>query len=426
MPQFEEAGVFEDGTPYRMTVPADWNGVLVNDLDYVMKAGGDGPQGLGDGSRALLRRGYALSGIGRHARRRAEYDPAREIDHLLSVLDLFEKCFEPARLRVQYGSSGGGHVALAMAELHGDRIAGAAATCAHTPVLTAGQRFDLFLALKTLLAPNTPNLQFANLAEYDVETPAAWEKLLLDAVSKPEGRARIALAFAFVQWPYWTTDESSNPSGRGDDALSSAMIATALSLPKILPGQFMYERQGAVVGSVAAAYDEYWSAADEGARAFAERMYDKAKIDLSADLARLAKPESLSPDRAAMAHWYQHTARTVQGRPTVPVFRMHTTGDGLIAIAQMRVYQDLVDKNGADAFYRAAVVDRAGHCKFSVGEYVAALEIVMKRIETGAWPDTSARSLNAFSATFDDSGDHRFVEHSIGPYNGSWRLSEPR
>jgi len=97
----EEGGTLRDGTRYLMRVPSNWNGTLLRDLDYVTNV---------NDARYLdmLVRGYAVSGTARHARRWAGYyDPAREIAHLDTVLDLFVERFrEPDRV-IQYGCSGG-------------------------------------------------------------------------------------------------------------------------------------------------------------------------------------------------------------------------------------------------------------------------------------------------------------------------------
>src|SRR5690606_22974290 len=65
----EAEGTFDSGTPWNMRRPAEWNGVLINDLDYV---------GAKDGERSCfwLTKGYALSGTARNPQRTYNYDPA--------------------------------------------------------------------------------------------------------------------------------------------------------------------------------------------------------------------------------------------------------------------------------------------------------------------------------------------------------------
>ena len=77
----------------------------------------------------------AVSGTARHERRRVgNYGPAREIAHLNTVLDLFEERFRDPDRVIQYGCSGGGYVALAVAEQFADRVDGTVALGAYSPV----------------------------------------------------------------------------------------------------------------------------------------------------------------------------------------------------------------------------------------------------------------------------------------------------
>ena len=196
----EHGGTLRDGTRYLMRVPSNWNGSLLRDLDYVTNA--NDPRYLG-----MLVRGYAVSGTARHARRWAGYyDPAREIAHLETVHDLFIARFrEPDRV-IQHGCSGGGHVTLAVAEDFSDRVDGAIAWAAHTPVWLMNSWLDGWFVLKALLAPE---LAIVNLASDGSLRPAhtplvfAWRQVVDEAQKSPEGRARLALAVTVGQWPDW-------------------------------------------------------------------------------------------------------------------------------------------------------------------------------------------------------------------------------
>ena len=69
-------------------------------------------------------------------------------------MDLVEQRFGKPRRTLQYGHSGGGHLALAMAETRPDRINGAIVGCAHTPVWLMNSELDAWFTLKTLIAPH--------------------------------------------------------------------------------------------------------------------------------------------------------------------------------------------------------------------------------------------------------------------------------
>jgi hypothetical protein len=195
-PRFtEEGGTLPDGTVYLMRVPVNWNKTLIRDLDYA--SGADRPR-----YQSLLEKGYALSGTRRHQLRIFQYDPAREIANLDSVLDRFEARFgKPARV-IQFGCSGGGHVALAVAENFSDRIDGAIAMAAHTPVWLMNTYLDGWFSLKALLAPDLVITSLPNTESYGPSghgttgaMTTAWRQAIDAAQQTPQGRARIALAF---------------------------------------------------------------------------------------------------------------------------------------------------------------------------------------------------------------------------------------
>lgn len=199
----EDGGTLPDGTVYLMRVPPNWNRTLIRDLDYA--SGANHPR-----NEYLLRKGFALAGTRRHRLRTFQYDPAREIANLNSVLDRFEARFgKPARV-IQYGCSGGGHVALAVAEDFSGRVDGAIATAAHTPVWPMNTYLDGWFTLKALLAPDLvivdlPMDQTYGSSGHGVSGPisTAWRQAIDAAQQTPEGRARIALAFTIGQWPAW-------------------------------------------------------------------------------------------------------------------------------------------------------------------------------------------------------------------------------
>jgi pimeloyl-ACP methyl ester carboxylesterase len=127
----------------------------------------------------------------RRSDRSTNYDPAHEIHDLITVLDIFEASFGKPSRTLQYGHSGGGHVALAMSEIHPDRIDGAVAGCAHTQVWLMNSELDGWFVLKALLAPELPIVDRPT----DLSAiTAAWRQVINAAQQTPLGRARIALA----------------------------------------------------------------------------------------------------------------------------------------------------------------------------------------------------------------------------------------
>ena len=188
----EERSTLPDGTFYVMRVPDGWNGTLIRDLDYAGRA----DNALG---RYLLEQGYALAGTRRHALRAFQYDPAREIENLNRVVDLFEGRWRRPDRIIQYGCSGGGHVTLGVAESFPARIDGAIALAAHTPVWLMNTFLDGWFTLQALIAPDLPvvNLPFQSSGGtahgLEGEIRDTWREAINRAQETPAGRARIAL-----------------------------------------------------------------------------------------------------------------------------------------------------------------------------------------------------------------------------------------
>ena len=130
-----------------MRMPSNWNGTLIRDLDYA--SGASNPRWA-----ALLEKGYALSGTGRHRLRLYQYDPVREIANLDRVLGMFDQRFGRPKRVIQYGCSGGGAVGLFVAEDFSNRIDGVIASAAHIPVWQMNTFLDGWFVLKALIAPD--------------------------------------------------------------------------------------------------------------------------------------------------------------------------------------------------------------------------------------------------------------------------------
>ena len=106
-----EEGTLPSRFPFLINVPANWNGIVINDLDAVANK---------DGKLAayLLDHGYAYTGTGRHPERMTRHDPLTELEAQVAVIKMVKEKFGQPKYTIQYGCSGGGYVTLAMAEKH--------------------------------------------------------------------------------------------------------------------------------------------------------------------------------------------------------------------------------------------------------------------------------------------------------------------
>jgi len=425
----EFAGTLEDGTDYMVRVPEQWNGTLIRDLDY-------GTAANSDRYMALLNHGYAVSGTARHARRWFDYyDPVREIRHLDSVLDIFVDHFGEPRRILQYGCSGGGHLALAIAEsFHRGRIDGVIATGAHTPVWIMNTGLDGWTVLRALLAPELQIIDLPgedNLRPQHIDLVEAWQEVIHQAQRTPEGRARIALALTIGQWPDWVTDSIPNPNRSDVHELQRSMYLSALqhATPGYIGGvsRYMFENPdgggGQLSWNVGVDYGRFFENGNEYQKRAVRALYQEAGLDLDADLQQVNDFPRVEADRQAVEYWSQ-TGRTVWGEPEIPVFRMHAIGDYIVPPSPVQGYNDLIRENGKDDLYRSATVEYVTHCGFPVGAVSAAVETMMRRLDTGIWGPTDPESLNALARELNwDGTSGHFIEYDdYGHirYNRTW------
>ena len=100
------SGVLDDGQQWQISMPSDWNGIVINDLDAV--AWLDGSWGSSGPSEYFLSNGYAYTGTKRHPDRNSNWDPNAESNNMVEVLDIFVEEFGDPQTVIQFGCSGGG------------------------------------------------------------------------------------------------------------------------------------------------------------------------------------------------------------------------------------------------------------------------------------------------------------------------------
>ncbi len=423
----EEAGTLPDGTRYLMRVPSTWNGTLIRDLDYATR--GNDPRYLD-----MLVRGYAVAGTARHQRRWVGYyDPAREIGYLDTVLDLFEGRFRRPDRVIQYGCSGGGHVTLAVAESFADRVDGAVAFAAHTPVWFMNTMLDGWFVVKALLAPD---LQIVDLQpERGSLRPAyipvvfAWRQAIDAAQKTPEGRARLALALTIGQWPDWVNPMNEHPDRTDVAALQLSMYRTLHQFADDVGGlsRFMFESAADVEmtqlsWNTGVDYGAFFENGNELHKRAVRELYEDAGLALEADLERINEFPRISADAEALEYWGA-PGRTVTGDPQVPVLRIHDIGDPVLPVSQVQGYDTQIRVNGKENLYRTAFTEAGTHCGFTVAESAAAIETLVRRLDTGQWGGTDPAELNELGRSLDASSTSRFTtyeDHEVDEYNRTW------
>ncbi len=409
-----EEGTLPSRFPYQISVPENWNGIVINDLDAVANK---------DGKLAayLLDHGYAYTGTGRHPKRMTRHDPLTELEAQVAVIKMVKEKFRQPKYTIQYGCSGGGFVTLAMAEKHADVIDGAVSFNARGTggMAVANTWLDLPFTLKALLASGS-NLLVAPVpndalpAAYD-----AWKPVMEKAQQSPEGRARIALAVAVSQWPTWGA--ISNPpkeKPKGDLAsLQAAMFKSASDgLANAVNRRQLYDNPAGLASwNTGIDYVKFYEVgADPEQKAIVSKLYQEAGLGeegIAADLARINAQPRIEGTPEGVRYWLE-PGRLIDGKIGVPLLHAHGLGDALLPPHLLAGYAVAVEKQGKGELYRQAFVDAAGHCETEVSEAMAAIEAMVKRLSTGTWGDTSPQALNAAASALNPAKP-RFVSYTF-------------
>lgn len=424
-------GKLADGTSYLLRKPANWNGIVVNDLDGIWRR------------NAVPYRMLLESGYGTAAAERRAYDRAwtknlqDDLRRTQESLEIFKAKFGQPQLVIAYGRSAGGGTALQAAESRPDTVDGVVALCASMNFLGhTGDNFifDFFYILKMLLAPQDERLLTHALPPRDYQPIRDhWQDVLQAAAKTPEGRARIALAITLVQYPIYgdTAREKGFPRPNFDDP-QAVMDAMLRSLPRFISRLGLLRVVGEkdfppdlpiagtpqrdAVGNDGAVYADYWKVSDPLFRRVTESLYARTGLNLIDELTLLDNAPRKSMDQREF-----RKGLLGRGLPTVPVFRADNLGDRVAPPIAARAYDALVELNGLGDLYRTAYVEDSGHCYFRPQQEFAAIEVMRERLQTGKWPATDAAALNVRAGI--EPGDARiFVEGKLGPYAGTWRL----
>lgn len=397
-------GTLPDGTVWRMRVPSNWNGVLINDLDYQSQS--DGPN-----YQLLTEEGYATSGTARPAWRNDRYDNLGELKNQLTVIEMFKTHYGTPRYVIQNGTSGGGLDAEAMAELYPNVINGAVVGCAHDNLGLTDQYLDLVFALKSLLAPQS-GIPLVNIPKDASQITAEWRTVLTKAQQTPQGRAKIALAITMAEFPSWSIPGTAEPDPSDSAAVEKAMFDTAMDAVGFdVQVRYLFEHNagGNPSSNVGVDYNSFFRNADQSQRWVVQDLYDNAGLSLGQSISAVNGAPRIAADKAAV-NFYEVPGRTPSGRIQVPVLRTHTTGDDYVPPAILEGYQNQIRTQGREALYREAVVDRAGHCTFSPAETSVAVSTLLSRVKTGKWDSVNPAVLNAQAAAL-NAGGGKFVAY---------------
>lgn len=398
-------GTLRDGAVWIADVPASWNGTLL------LYSHGFGPLVAADApdpntQQALLGMGYALAG--------SSYDPHGSWWALGSaVRDQFQtlKTVERAVLRsapsevYAFGTSMGGLISALEDQNSGGRLDGALTTCGIVAGANQLNQYQLDgeYALSELLAPGE-NIQLTNFTvgppTFSDSAHSAAQLLAAAAAAQttPQGRARLALAMAFLNVSPWggatipnIYDYVGQEQGQYDDYFVGG-ATSAISFIVTARQQLEAAAGGEGSGTVGVNFSKllHQSSYYPEVRA----LYNESGLSLKADLATLARNADLKPDFSAY-RWISRTS-VPTGHLQVPELDLKTISDQLVPVQQERYYHTLVSDAGDSRLLRQAFVEAQGHCNFTPAELVGGVQAIASRVTSGSWGNVAtATQLNA-------------------------------
>lgn len=388
-------GSFPDHATYLIEVPKEWNGTLF--LYSHGFAPPDTPNPPADNGDTLVRlylltNGYALAGSSYAGTGWAVEDALHD---QIDVLDTFDRLVGHPRRTIAWGHSMGGITTAGLVQNHPERFAGGVALCG----VVAGspgfwnQLLDSAFAFNTLLASG--QLQLVHIADPVTNLTNA-ETILNNAQSTPQGQARIALVAALVDSPGWI-DQLSPPPNPTDyttlEANQFVSLGSGFDFPLYFAWRAELEKRAGGNPSWNTGVDYEKQLKLSIGHAEVEWLYKQAGLSLAADLKTLNNAARIAADPVAVNYLSQNIA--LDGEIQVPVLTVHTVGDDIVNVQNEQAYAAIVHKVGHDSLLRETFVHRAGHCYFTSAETIAALQALIRRLDTGEWQGTDAKALNA-------------------------------
>jgi pimeloyl-ACP methyl ester carboxylesterase len=407
-----KTGETPDGSTWKIELPPNWNGtLLLYSHGYMPPLGPNQPaDDFADRTAAdyLLAHGFALAGSSYPT---TGWAVKEALPDQIGVLDEFRRDFGKPRRTIAWGHSMGGMITADLVQTYPKRFDGALPMCG---IVGGGlglwnQNLDLQFAFKTLMQqdPNpavsvpASTLQLANVTNWQANVGAAMAALA-GAQATPQGRARLALASALFNLPTWYDPTAPEP-GPTDYSGQEQSQFSELQIQLLFVFGFRAELESRAGGNptwnTGVDYRDLFTRSAD--RREVEQLYTAAGLDLRRDLTTITATPRVSANPAA-ARYLEHNV-AFNGKIDMPVLTLHTSSDYLVVPAHEQSYAAAVKHAGNGGLLRQLWTHRAGHCTFTDGEMLSALNALIKRLDTGRWPDISPAKLNAEASSYGQS-----------------------
>ena len=422
-PNTQVNGTLANGTTWVAEYPAPWNGTLVlYSHGYGDLTAADAPDA--DTQHALLAAGYAIAGssFDPHGSQWALNTAVGDQFGALAAVEATVLPHQPQHV-LAFGTSMGGLISALEAQDGQGKIDGALTTCGIVGggVNLGQSQLDGEYTIAQLLGD--PHTRLVGLDDESAfGTAQALNEAAQQAQGSSAGKARLALAMAFLNIPAWDPNEGQPAPADNPGAQESAQFATLMDgstnvLAFIEGGRESIEQ--AVGGQPAS------TSGTDFARLFASSpyrqevtaLYRAAGLNLNADLAALTAHAAIKADPAALQRLKATSDPT--GKLAVPELDLHTIGDNLVPVQNEYNYGQLVNRAGSGSLLRQAYTDSYGHCNFSVSEQMAGLQALLQRVTTGQWGDLATPEGLGKMADALHLGPAHFTAYSPGPLTGA-------
>ncbi|MEQ1760932.1 MAG: hypothetical protein ABL986_21720 [Vicinamibacterales bacterium] len=411
------AGKLPDGSNYRVVRPAQWNGTLVLDLDFINDPSAQ-PSAI---ERWMVANGYAIGGISREP---IAYRFPQAVDDLLTVRTMFiERWGMPTRT-VSLGNSRGAFVSRIALERHPDIFVGAlmSAGGGAGEVALHNAKLDALWALKQFSGVPLIVAGFSSQPEAAAEGRKIQEAVkLLQAT--PLGRARLALAAAFEQLPVWADGDQSPADSDFEAQVDQLAIGFGAGHPAVVRYNIEQTAGGVFSWNQGVDYKDLLSRSRLSPMVTA--LYRKAGAELEADLRTLGAAPRITASPAAVA--MVERTMSYSGKISGPVLVVDNIGDPFDVESFDRAYERTVESAGNGALLRMTWVRSSRHSTQSPLERLAGFSVLIERLDSGRWADTSPEAMNARAEQIRgkaaiDLGPARFMSHQapeiLRPWDG--------
>lgn len=348
------------------------------------------------------------------------------MDDLLEVRRLFTAKWNATPKRtLTLGNSRGGFVSRVAMERYPGMFQGAVLSAGGGAgeVGTFNAKLDGLWTLKVLTGAPLVLVGYATQADALADN-GRLTALVKDLRSTPAGRARLALAAAFEQFPRWTGSDV--PPAATDYEAQLDQIADQFGFAN--PAQVRWGVELVAGGNFSWNHGVDYAAllARSGMADLVEAIYQKSGVSLQADLRQLAQAPRISADAKAVAAAEEMTSYS--GAIGGPVIVVDNIGDPVDADAYKRAYERTVARAGRAELLRTTWIRSARHANQSPLEKLAGFVKLVERLDSGSWSATTPGAMTAVAAAIDaqsdlELGPARFIAHTppemLRPWDGS-------